>query len=78
MEARNRMRWIWLIASALLLCGCTPSLQQKVRKEQVDEAAYNTQSRERESAERCSQMLPGSSEHMVCMLAASKPSSAKP
>ena len=64
-------------ACVLLLCGCTPSLQQKMQKEQTDEAAYGAQSRAREAAEHCSQMLPGSAEHMACMLGASKPG-AKP
>ncbi len=64
-------------ACALLLCGCTPALQQKMQKEQADEAAYDAQSRAREAAEHCSRMLPGSPEHMACMLAASKPG-AKP
>jgi hypothetical protein len=64
-------------ACVLLLCGCTPSLQQKMQKEQADEAAYSAQSRAREAAEHCSRMLPGSAEHMACMLAASKPG-AKP
>lgn len=60
-------------ACVLLLCGCTPALQQKLQKEQSDEAAYDAQARERDAAQRCGQMVPGSPEHMACMLAASKP-----
>jgi hypothetical protein len=59
-------------ACALLLCGCTPSFQQKLQKEQADEGAYNSQSREHAAAERCSDRVPGSTQHMTCMLSASK------
>ena len=60
-------------ACVLLLCGCTPALQQKLKQERTDEAAYGDRSREHAAAEHCSQMLPGTPEHMACMLAASKP-----
>ena len=66
------MRWILLCTCAFLLCGCTPSFQQKLQKEQADEGAYNSQSREHAAAERCSDLVPGSTQHMTCMLSASK------
>jgi len=62
-----------MFSCALLLCGCTPALQQKFKKEQADEGSYDTQSREHAAAEHCGAMVPGSSEHMACMLSASKP-----
>ena len=67
------MRCLFPAACALLLCGCTPAFQQKLQKEQADEGAYNTLSREHAAAERCSNMVPGSTQHMSCMLSASKP-----
>jgi hypothetical protein len=66
------MRWMLPGACVLLLCGCTPSFQQKLQKEQADEGAYNTQSREHAAAERCSDLVPGSTEHVSCMLRASR------
>jgi hypothetical protein len=59
-------------ACVLLLCGCTPAFQQKLKQEQSDEAAYGAEAQAHAAAERCSQMLPGTTEHMTCMLAASK------
>jgi hypothetical protein len=59
-------------AVLLVLCGCTPSFQQKLQKEQADENSYGTQSREHAAAERCSKVIPGSTEHMACMLSAAK------
>jgi hypothetical protein len=44
-----------------------------LQKEQVDEGTYNTQAREHAAAERCGAMVPGSTEHMTCMLSAAKP-----
>jgi hypothetical protein len=67
------IRCILSATCALLLCGCTPSFQQKLQKEQADEGAYNMQAREHAAAERCGAMVPGSTEHMTCMLSASKP-----
>ena len=59
-------------ACVLLLCGCTPAVQQKLKQEQADEAAYGAQAQEQAAAQHCSQLLPGTTEHMTCMLAASK------
>lgn len=66
------MRWMLSGACALLLCGCTPSFQQKLQKEQVDEGTYDSQARQHAAAERCSDLIPGSTEHVACMLRASK------
>jgi hypothetical protein len=59
-------------ACALLLCGCTPSFQHKLKQEQADEGVYGAQAREHAAAEHCSDMVPGSPEHMNCMIRASK------
>jgi hypothetical protein len=73
MEAGMGAAMRWMVPLGLLvLCGCTPSLQQKLQKEQADENSYGTQSREQAAAERCSKMIPGSTEHMTCMLSAAK------
>jgi hypothetical protein len=65
------MRWMVPVV-LLVLCGCTPSIQQKFQKEQADEYSYGTQSRERAAAQQCSKMIPGTTEHMTCMLGAAK------
>ena len=62
------MRWIWISASVLLLCGCVP-LQQKLKQEHADQAKYNLESHERAAADRCSQAAtPGTTQHMECRL----------
>ena len=57
------------MACALLLCGCTPSFQQKLKQEQADQTAYGVESHERASADQCNRVaVPGTTEHMACRL----------
>jgi hypothetical protein len=66
------LRWMLPCALSVLLCGCTPSFQQKLKQEQADEHTYDAQSREQAAAQHCSDMVPGSPEHMNCMIAATR------
>ena len=73
-----RMR-IWITILALALCGCTPVLQQKVKQERADEARYDAEAHARDRVNQCSQAaLPGTLEHMNCVLGRPSDPSPKP
>jgi starvation-inducible outer membrane lipoprotein len=58
-----------IFACALLLCGCAPSLPQKLKQVQQDQQTYSAAARERATADQCSQTsIPGTTEHLACRL----------